>query len=1157
MTFPRSLITCSLLALSALTLSAAPDAAHVVKLPVLDDAKAWTVSSETGALSIATVQDTLAIRFDAEPGTKAELLLAEPVKIPDSTDDFTFVLSGQPEACQIGLDVIIEDAKGKTWYARTKLPGANEYHGAVGVVNTGQLKGRPTRLTLPAFSQPGNPRFFRDAQGTPPRPWTLKGLRFVGDRQGHHAKDPVALYLSHFALTSEAARHSEYTGIRAEVTGKPTAYGGRRVEFCAELDGDPGLPVVDYYRGAGTYQVAWELFDNYAGKPVASGAETITLRGGKEAPPLPLQLAQVIPYPRKPAGTYWVQWRARYFPVGKESSAPADIIAGAERIYVHSSQVSEKPTTATPLAPGWMTVSPMGNSFISEKPEDFGLLIKARKPATSEGAPSVRLTVRTNHLRTEIKKETLPLDFKDGDTAEVTAPLSSLTPGPYKIEVEYLIGDKVYDREFVLTGLKNAPGKTSPLKSLPEGVLDAKAALQRKEPYFHLSPMWHSTTWLSPDRTRWDWFRNFLDQAPTVSHDIEYNTPWSILEPLPGVYDWEEMDLFLAKAKEKNLQVLVWPGFWGEEPQWLKTVPTQAKDGRIFFDFVYDFYGVRQDYSSTPELQKPLLEALRSVVVYTRDNPAVQGYFVIQELPADAPFMNWMSGYGTMEIAAYRQNLQQEFKTPAALSKRWGREVTSFDSVEPPAENASPREWLDWLMLRAGTYDEFMQKLIGAVRQEDPLRPIFVYGDLFGVNLKSADFPALGCAKANGGSHDAMHPFSISQIGMNGVLQRTEDHWPGKWTGYFPEVLDASVFAMSYGGGLGMNCKHYLFTYLPEVGKERDITLDDLRKPPYSLDRFEKFMPIWSAMRPANRMPVEVVELLDTEAGLLTNKALNRNGLWDGEAQLACYRSQINFGADEFPGASKAKLVLMIKSHLETLTRERIDQIKKYIEDGGNVLLVPNSGRRCVETPTEDWVLLKELGFSPPSADMLKGNSKGIPVEGQSFSSELEPFVVRSLWPHEVVEGEQIVANSSRQTATPLLTWKAFGKGKVAVLWGEKLSPRGQDGENGNLLRAAADWAGAQEVMASDAPSLWMNMLHEDASGKYFGLAHAGQWQSKPDTLSEGTVRYRVNPAKTYEVTELITGKSLGKLSGEQIWKDGLPAKLAPREVAIFQFTPQ
>ncbi len=61
-----------------------------------------------------------------------------------------------------------------------------------------------------------------------------------------------------------------------------------------------------------------------------------------------------------------------------------------------------------------------------------------------------------------------------------------------------------------------------PARELPEGVLNWHQALKRKEPYFHLSPMWHSATWAMEDRNRWYWFENFLNQAATVSRDIEY-----------------------------------------------------------------------------------------------------------------------------------------------------------------------------------------------------------------------------------------------------------------------------------------------------------------------------------------------------------------------------------------------------------------------------------------------------------------------------------------------------------------------------------------------------------------------------------------------------------------------------------------------------------
>ena len=242
-------------------------------------------------------------------------------------------------------------------------------------------------------------------------------------------------------------------------------------------------------------------------------------------------------------------------------------------------------------------------------------------------------------------------------------------------------------------------------------------------------------------------------------------TPWSILEPLPGVYDWEEMDLFLAKAQDLGEQVLIWPGFWGEEPEWLPAVPSQSRDGHIFYDFVYDFYGIRQDYANSPELQDALVSVLHAVVGHVRDNPAVEGYFIIQELPGDASFVNWYGGYGKNEKSVYRAYLKDKFLTPDALSTRWGRKVRTFDEIEPPDAQASDREWLDWLVCRANAADTVMEKVLHAVRDTDTMRPIFVYGDVFGTRLKLTSLPALGCAKANGGSHDAMHPFPISQIG--------------------------------------------------------------------------------------------------------------------------------------------------------------------------------------------------------------------------------------------------------------------------------------------------------------------------------------------------------------------------------------------------------
>jgi len=1123
------------------------DDATIRPLPQLTRSIQWQTEGSS-PLRVATVGDTLAVTIDPTPGVVADLLLAEPITIAEGDDNLNFHLSTSAQPSQFDCDALFQDAGGRTWAARTKLPGADAYHGSLGMINTGQLKGRNTRLSVPVLGQPDNDAFYRvKTSPPPPRPWKWIGLRFTGDAQPHHTKAPVILYLNRFALSARAMTHSAYAGIAEDA------------EFCREIDGSPGVPVSAFAQSPGIYAVEWTLFPDYAGVPKARGYQTATIRSTPDALPLPLQLGAKIPLPQQPPGTYWIRWRAKCYPGTGGEGAPARILQGEDRLYVKSAAGSPASAASSDesLPPGWLRISPRGPSYVSDAAADFGLKIQAARPTSITAAGELRFTVVTSNLRTPVKTGTLPLDFSHGDTAEAALDFSNLPPGPYRVEVTYLVDGKTFDRQSILTGLTAPLQSSSPLAQLPPGVLNWKQAFARKEPYFHLSPMWHSATRAMTDRNRWFWFKNALEQAAPVSRDIEYTTPWSVLEPLPGVYDWEEMCLVLRKAQELGEKVLLWPGFWGEEPEWLPTVPCETSDGRIFYDFAYNLHNVRQDYGHSPELQKALTDALSHYVDETKENPAVQGYFLIQELPGDAPFVNWMVGYSKPAREQYRRWLETKFQTPEALSARWGRPVKSFAEIDPPVPAASPRERLDWLVFRGSTQDRFMRTLIDCVRAQDPLRPLFIYGDLFGLQLGTDELVALGCAKANGGSHDAMHPFPISEGGLGGILQRTEDHFPGKWTAYFPEVLDDSVFAMSYGGGQAMNCKAYMFTYLPEFGKDRLIRLDDVRKPPFSFDKYERFMPIWTALRQTDRLPVEVIELLDTEAGLLANGWLNRNGLWDGEAQLALYRSQVNFGAAEFPTAGRAKLLLMIKDHLDTLTEERIGQIRDYVANGGHLLLTAAAGRHSVEQPEGDWALLKALDFPPPSSpEIRKGNVAATPAPGQDFDSALGAFPVRGAWWHQPAADEHVVAVDPRNPSMPMLTWKPLGKGGVAVVWGEKLIPRNPIDGTGNVLRAAAHWAGVADVTSATTPYFWMNILHDSRSGRYFGLAMAGQWQGRPDGPSAGNASFGVDPQTTYRVKELITGREEGTLSGRDIATKGLPLRLQPREVAIFQFDP-
>ena len=131
----------------------------------------------------------------------------------------------------------------------------------------------------------------------------------------------------------------------------------------------------------------------------------------------------------KKPGTYWVHWRAHYFAGGTQTGAPTKIVSGLNRIFVNTSPGSADESPKAP-GPGWLQIQPHGTSFISAFPADFILSVNAHRPADATGTAEAQITVHTNHLHTEVKKLSLPLDFSKGDTAQAAIDLSSLPPGP-------------------------------------------------------------------------------------------------------------------------------------------------------------------------------------------------------------------------------------------------------------------------------------------------------------------------------------------------------------------------------------------------------------------------------------------------------------------------------------------------------------------------------------------------------------------------------------------------------------------------------------------------------------------------------------------------------------------------------------------------------
>lgn len=1105
----RILSLCSLLLCAAFSSSA-----DISKFPEWNQAKSWQFS---GPLSAANASDgALKLVFNSDMNNVGQLRLNTPFPVPPKSSLFSYEVYMSANFSQARLFLLVRDARGEEFKMQCKQPFTNLYHGDVNILNSGQQKGKIYRHEVPALFRTDMEarRTVLPKDKDPKHPLTILGFELVGNRQKHHPDLPLEIYLSRFAFSDNDLDNSAYAW---QFKGAPGTL---------ECDGLPSFTLSDLVdTAAGELSLNWDVRRDYAGFPFLEGREEIVLKEGQ-----PSALARKIEIPQLPEGTYWVRLHGR---LAAKPGAKPQILERELRLFVVNSKVKAQPKAekTSPLLP------------VRILPRDGGMIF-------DDNTGSIRVAVEGGKVGAKILTPNLgtlkaSFDFPGTEPRTLEIPLKNLVPGAYRLELVLEDKDKV-ERLFGIRGAKAAKPA-----EVPASVTTAKEYYGAKaRSTFPISPMIHSISGRArPNVTRLDFIENIMKQTVKVSRDLEHSIPWSRLEPLPGIYDFEEYDRELALSEKLGLEVVLWP-MTSEAPEWMPSIFVRTVDGKIFYDFAYHFNGGRLNYSQSPELQGYFGNLYRELAKRYAGHPAVGGYFMCMELPGDAPFMGWIEGGDALTLDNFRQAMQKQYISPGEMNKAWGTQFATFKAATRPGKNASRMYWRDWMRFRAVGYDRLLRSGISAIREFDPARLIWVYGDFPGLEMSHKELRDLGCALANGGSHDAIHPFALSQIGLAGMIQRTEDHWPGKWSGYFPTVLDASVFAMSYGGSRAMNSKSYIFSWAPDLPEP--LTLDALRKPPYSFDRFEQFMPIWSELRRAERAPVDAIMLLDMESFLISNRTMNRNGFWNGYVQSGLYQSRLNFGAAELPLALEhAKLLLTIKDHLTILGEEKQEKLLAFVKNGGTLLMLPESGRYTPESEKEDFTLLRRFGFAPPTAEQ-----KGAFVVKPAANAILTPggnFRVEGKWAASQ-QPEGVVHAATFPDGSPALSLRKIGKGTVAVLWGNMLTPEWNAPENARhpLLRDFAALAGSAVHAQSDELRFWINFMHNEREGLYYALAHYGVLFGKKGPETTGFIKMNL-PEGRYEVTEMISGEKLGAFTGAELAAKGVPATMKSHEVRIFR----
>ena len=249
------------------------------------------------------------------------------------------------------------------------------------------------------------------------------------------------------------------------------------------------------------------------------------------------------------------------------------------------------------------------------------------------------------------------------------------------------------------------------------------------------------------EREHWG---RILEQSKQMGFDlIETYIPWSVHETEQGVYDFGEKDAkkdleaFLTLCEQKGLWVIVRPGphinaemtLFGY-PEWILAdeeiqartpqgtsvvypyvtkqfaVPSYAS--RKFYREVEAYFGVLQ-----PILKRHAYPA-GNIVAVQADNETC--YF-FRERP-------YVMDYSADSVALYRHMLQEKYHSADRISAVYGKELTDFEQIGPPAgydrkTEYSMEYYFDWVEYKEYQILYALERMVCILEKMDLGLPVF------------------------------------------------------------------------------------------------------------------------------------------------------------------------------------------------------------------------------------------------------------------------------------------------------------------------------------------------------------------------------------------------------------------------------------------------
>lgn len=1093
----------------------------VEPLPCLAEAKAWEIKG-TG-LEVAQGTGKVDISFAGAPGEQARLLLRKPLAIPAWATGFTMIMGNSGGEGRVKIRAVVEDEGGTEFLYRLLAPLPDFQEGypffKAGFQNV------PNRLQMTGLKRPkmgeGDWDTITGPRGASPKgKLVLKGLLFENATKAHAR---ARLSLRDFTWTRLVPKESKLY----------YAMNGR--EGFGELDPTPFIYLADLGRtGGDVWDIRWEARTAFDEAPVMRGKETLPSDKKK----LSSQQDQKIEFPMREPGAYWITVKLR---TGRENDPmPQAVEEKVFRLDIIHSQEKNGISPASPN-PAPIIIGEGRSSFTYESTEDLIVPVRFHPEAGKPDDYSYRITAKPFAGWEAVKELSGILDTP---ASVINLDLSDKGPGAWVVRAELLRGGRLVDASERLVGKRAAnpaSDQTAPSYTGPENPTMGKAK-------FMLFPHIPDGERDDPEK-RWLALKPLLDQAAAVTTSIELPLRWKDVEPMPGIYDWTWVDRVMDYAASKGLTIILHPGFVGSEPEWIPSYFSQSAEGAVFGHQRYLFQGMRANFWQAQPLRQAVLDWFSALAGRYADHPACEGYLILTEHPGEYPVAGWYDGYDSETLTNFQNAIQKKWKDLATVNERWETSFQSWEQIGVPEEGSSSRYYLDWMQFRREAISRLLLDELHAVRREDSKGLVEMYTD--GLDAEHYDeLRRMGCILANGGVNEPeLHSLQKASVAAYGLQERAEERTVGQWAAYGPQQLEGTLFSMLQGGGGNSHCK----MFIPSKKSFAELEAD-----PHALARYKNLMPVWRELRETEAPKREMFILNDLSARLMAAQSTAFVEFGDSSTTRSFLESQLVPPMAEIDKATSGKLLFCISSLGTSYEGEVIDKIVRFVKEGGTLVMTADAGRKSPDLPNQDWVLLQKLGLPVPSERAGSGKKERATTKNSPlFPGKESLFTVAGpLWNAPAEGSGEAVAQYEGTPAAPAISWKEVGHGRVVVLWATRLVPPADDENAGYpYLADLARWAGIEQKSNASHPRIYTNLLKHEAKDTYYGLAyHSGShmpW-GRPGSEREFSTQWHV-PEGRYEITEVLSGKSLGPFDSETLKSKGLPGKTNQHEVLIYR----